>query len=71
MKFLELTNLHNPNGITGILHKNDGYVVIDSDDQGFQELPKSVELWQKMGDGRLLRVKRWLDKCIIARYKEK
>ncbi len=65
---LTLNDLHNPNNITGILLKNNDFIQADIN-QGFQEYPKSIELWEKLTDGRLLRVRRWLEKSIIATYK--
>ena len=67
MEFLELKDLYNPDNIQAILTKNNDFISAD-EDQGFQEYPGSVELWQKLDDGRLLRVRRWLKKSIIAYY---
>jgi hypothetical protein len=64
---LNLADLYNPNNISAVLINNTG-VVEAGKNQGFQEYPKSVELWEKMEDGRLLRVKRWLSKSIICKY---
>lgn len=65
MKYLELKDLFNPNKINGFIHK-DGYKVIAiNENQGFQEYPKSIELWEKLEDGRLLRIQRWLKKSIL------
>ena len=67
MKNLKLTDLHNPENITGFLHTNGNYYEADKG-QGFQEYPGSIELWEKLKDGRLLRVKRWLKKSVICYY---
>jgi len=64
---LELTDLHNPKQIEAVLF-TDGNLVETSENQGWQEYPKSIELWEKLEDGRLLRVKRWLSKSIVAYY---
>ena len=69
MNELQLSDLHNPDKITSILTTNSGYITACKD-QGFQLYPKSVELWQKMEDGRLLRVRRWTSKTLIATYAE-
>ena len=68
MKYeLELKDLHNPKQIEAVLFTN-GDLVEASDNQGWQEYPKSVELWEMLEDGRLMRVKRWLSKSIVAFY---
>lgn len=64
---MDLTELHNPNKITGIMLKNGDYIT-SAGDQGWQEYPGSVELWQ-IYEGHLIRVQRWLKKSIIATYK--
>lgn len=63
----ELTDLHNPKEIKAVLLTNGNFVEV-SENQGWQEYPKSIELWEKLEDGRLLRVKRWLSKSIVAFY---
>ena len=68
MKELQLSDLHNPRGTTAIFHCSAGFIEICKD-QGFQEYPGSWELWQKMEDGRLMRVARWLKKCVVSTYK--
>lgn len=65
---LRLSDLHNPRKVTSILHSKAGYIVLNPKNQGFQEWPGSWELWQKMEDGRLMRVVRCLKKCVIATY---
>ena len=64
---MNLADLHNPREVTGLLHKNGEYIERDPDDQRWQERPGSWELWQML-DGRLMRVRRWLKKSIIAEY---
>ena len=61
-----LNELHNPNNIEGILLWNRGKSkeIGKAENQRFQEYPKSVELWELLKDGRLLRVQRWLKKSI-------
>ena len=61
---MELVDLHNPNKITAFFHKR-GYWVEAETFQGFQEYPGSLELWQMLPDGRLLRVQRWLKKSVV------
>ena len=68
MNDLNLNDLHNPNHVDAILLKDNGYISADKD-QAWQEYPGSYELWQKMDDGRLMRVQRWLKKSVIATYK--
>lgn len=65
---LELSDLYNPRKITELFHKRKAtWICIDPNlkDQGFQERPGSVELWQKMEDGRLFMIQRWLHKSVI------
>ena len=64
---LELTDLYNPKEIKAVLLTNGNFVEA-TENQGWQEYPKSIELWEKLEDGRLLRVKRWLSKSIVAFY---
>ena len=66
---MDLTNLHNPDKITGVLIKDVGLVKA-GEFQGFQTYPKSVELWEQLIDGRLFRLRRWLSKSIICTYKQ-
>lgn len=62
-EFLSLSDLHNPNKIIGFIHNNGNRYVL-WENQGFQEYPGSVELWEKLDDGRLIRIRRWLKKSI-------
>ncbi len=64
---LQLTDLHNPRKVTALLLTR-GRLIEPDTDQGLQEYPGSWELWQKMDDGRLLRVCRWLKKSVICAY---
>lgn len=61
-----LADLHNPQDIRAILLDSGAYVEAD-DDQGWQEYPGSVELWQML-DGQLLRIQRWLKTSIARIY---
>ena len=62
-----LADLHNPTGVTALNVRGD---LVEADtDQAFQEYPGSWELWQ-MVEGRLLRVRRWLKKSVVATYAE-
>ena len=67
MENLKINDLYNPNGITSFLHTN-GNIYEAGENQGFQEYPGSIELWEKLKDGRLMRVKRWLKKSVITYY---
>ena len=69
MKDLELSDLYNPDRIVTVLLKDGTQITADSD-QGFQIYKKCTELWQKMKDGRLMRVKRWYSKSVICYYKD-
>lgn len=62
----ELSQLHNPKKIEGILLWNNGkpLEIGKDENQAFQEYPKSIELWQEVSGGRITRVKRWLKKSI-------
>lgn len=64
---MTLKDLLNPDGWTGILLKNDDFILLH-DDQGFQFLPHWVELWQMLADGRLLQVKRWRRSSVNGYY---
>ena len=64
-----IKELHNPEKITGVLLKNGDFLTI-GDNQGFQTYPKSIELWERLKDGRLFRIQRWLNKSIICTYKD-
>jgi hypothetical protein len=60
---MNLSELYNPQKITCIALKKGTYVE-PCDNQAFQEYPKSVELWQDMGNGCILRVQRWFKKSV-------
>jgi hypothetical protein len=49
--------LYNPNNINAVLLSS-GDIVDLQDDQGFQEYPNRIELWQGLSS-RLLRVNSW------------
>jgi hypothetical protein len=66
---MTLADLYNPKEIIGFLHKNGDYYEA-GEDQQFQIYPGSIELWQTVGEGRILRVKRWLMKSVIATYRK-
>ena len=67
---LAIEDLNNPKKVTGILLKTCVSIEAAESDQGFQERPGSWELWQKMENGALMRVQRWLKKSVIATYTE-
>ena len=69
MMDLNLADLNNPSNITAILHNNGKIFEIDPKDQGFQETKGRYELWQKLEDGRLLCVKAWNKRSVIATYR--
>jgi hypothetical protein len=58
-----ISELHNPNNIIGFLHVNGNEYKLNNN-QGFQEYPRSLELWEKLPDGRLVLLKRWYKKSI-------
>ena len=64
---LNLSDLHNPQKVVGIMIKNGDYFE-EAPNQQWPERPGSWELWQKLDDGRLIRVQRWLKKSVIATY---
>jgi len=62
---MELSELNNPNEIKSVfLLKKEHWVSLGKN-QGFQEWPGSVELWEKLEDGRLMCICRWLKKSIL------
>lgn len=63
---LDLTDLYNPNGIKAVLVYSSNHFVELGDDQGFQELPKRIELWGML-DGQLMKIKGW-NKTSVAMY---
>ena len=65
---MTLNDLPNPNRVTALFHKN-GHSIEMGEGQGWQEYPGSFELWQEIGDGRILRVQRWLKKSIVGVYR--
>ena len=67
----KLNDLNNPTQTKAILHTNQGYIIADPESQAFQEWPGSWELWQKMDNDHILRVGRWLKKCVIFTVQEK
>lgn len=67
---LQLTDLHNPHNITAIMSTSGQFTERDKTDQGFQETKGRYELWQKMDNGHLMKVKGWNKKAILATYKD-
>ena len=65
---MTLADLHNPNKVEQLFHLKRQVWICKSEDQGWQEYPGSVELWQKVEDGRLLRVQRWLKRSVIVYF---
>jgi hypothetical protein len=70
MEELHLSDLHNPNNVSALLIKKGTLIVEASEGQRFQERSGSWELWQKLEDGRLLRVRRYVKRGVIATYTE-
>jgi hypothetical protein len=68
MADLQLSDLHNPEAVIAILHNNGQFIKRDPKDQGFQETSGRYELWQKLEDGRLLCVRAWNKKSVVATY---
>jgi len=67
-----IEELYNPSGIQKIIIKKTGNIVECRENQGFQEYPKSIELWEDKLDGRIFRIQRWLKKSIsLACYSKK
>ena len=64
---LKLSDLHNPDKITAILHNN-GLFIEAGENQAFQETKGRWELWEKH-NGRLFCVKVWNKSAVIATYK--
>ena len=71
IKDLNLLDLHNPKNIIELFHRRKQHWIVADNSQAFQEWPGSVELWQKMENGQLLRVQRWLKKSVIPSNGEK
>lgn len=66
---MNLNDLHNPDGIIGIMLHN-GTVIEAGPGQAWQEYPGSFELWTVLAPGgQLMRVRRWLKKSIVATAK--
>jgi len=66
---LNISDLYNPNKISAVLVYKKNEFIEAADDQGFQEYPRTVELWQKIDDGRLLKVAAWR-KTSVAMYNQ-
>lgn len=68
MSKLTLSDLVNPEKVQSIM-LNSGTVIELSSNQGFQVLDKTIELWEELEDGRLLRLKRWIrSRSILSLY---
>lgn len=61
---MTLNDLHNPRKIESLFHLKKQHYIEKSENQGWQEYPGSVELWEVIPDGRLLRVQRWLKRSV-------
>jgi len=63
---MNFKDLNNPKNIEGILLWNNGKPteIGKDENQCFQEYPKSIELWQQLENGNLIRVQRWLKKSV-------
>ena len=75
MKDLELTDLYNPKKLTAFLHKNGKYyetcdstaIQVYYKDKKETQISK-IEFWEKLKDGRLLKIIGFTNKSIIATY---
>jgi len=75
MEFLELTDLYNPEKLTGFLHKNGKYydtcrstaIQVYYKDEKETQISK-IEFWQKFEDGRLLKMVGFTSKSILSTY---
>ena len=63
---MTLSDLHNPRNIDCLFHLKRQIWIEKSDNQGWQEYPGSVELWEVLPDGRLVRVQRWLKRSVLV-----
>jgi len=68
MTNLDLTDLTNPRHVVAVMDKA-GTCYEAGPDQGWQDRPGSWELWQRMENGLLLRIRRWRKTSIIATYR--
>jgi|GEM_PF-6804802 len=64
---MNLEDLYNPDNICAIMTTK-GVFVEKGPNQGFQETAGRYELWEKLEDGRLLKVKGWNKKATLAAY---
>ena len=65
MSQLTFQELHNPRQIHAIFHLRKQCYIVPSENQAFQEYPGSIELWEQLEDGRLMRVQRWLKRSVL------
>ena len=72
MKDMTLKDLYNPNKITAIYLRDRTNAIVElNEDEGFQEYPRLIEIWQQLSDGRLFLLKRWRKSSILgAKYKK-
>ena len=68
MSHLTVADLHNPRKIVALFHLKRQVWIEAEPDQAFQEYPGSVELWQQMENGQLLRVQRWRKQSVLVSY---
>jgi len=67
-KVMEMTldDLQNPNRIVEVFHLKQQVWIAANAAQAFQEYPGSVELWEQLADGRLVRIQRWLKRSVMV-----
>ena len=65
MPRLTLTDLSNPNDIQELFHLNRQHWIGHDSDQAFQEMPKTVELWQRV-DAGIMMVQRWRKSTVLC-----
>lgn len=63
---MTLNDLQNPQGIDRVFHLRNQHWILPSENQGFQELPKTVQLWESFPDGRLICIHAWRKTTVMA-----
>ena len=65
---MDVSNLHNPNGIQAILHNDGNTYAANGVKQGFQETKGRYELWEEFEEGMMARLKAWNKKSVLFVY---
>jgi len=68
MKELQISDLHNPDNVKAIQTNAGLYIEIVPKKQGWQETKGRWQLWEKFLDGRLLCLRQWNKKAVLATY---